>query len=465
MSDDEEYYDDDADWMWFDDGERELADDLAEGTMHSPVYMDHGVYDAIDSASDWDYYTDEYFDDDLSVMRTQSLASTTSSQGTAGKKKKSKRKQGEQQRVGNDTVNNNKGNPNSFCRILWRSSGYLVDQGELYEPGKGEKVALLKNWREIFKDSQPKRDHRLQKSASASSSSSSSSPSRVLPQSLFPKSVAGRKQPGRSSKTEKRNAGVKIDRVVDLPVFDSERVSEEGSEWAGGEWGGRGDGDDDDGGDGGDGQCLTPPPSFLSASQQEIYEKSRKKAAAPPRRSDNDKDHNRQPGSHLKSVMPLPAQGNIPDPPPTLASSPSSPSTATSNRRSVRPSTAPTTNSTSITTRPSTSIVKNGEPGELSSSLQDGYAADIADNVTPVGKGNSPPAHRQRRKRKACSPVDNCGRDQDGGNKSKRATTKRRLDDSDHDDRYDAGSQTKTKEVLPATTTNTTRRILRERKK
>lgn len=412
--------------------------------MHSPVYMDQGAYDAIDSASDWDYYTDEYFDDDLSVMRKQSLEVTTSPNGAAGKKMRNKRKQGEQQHDDNDNINN-EDDPNSFCRILWRSSGYLVDQGELYEPGKGEKVALLKNWREIFKDSQPKRDHRLQKSVSSSR----------LPQSSFSKSAAGRKQPGRPKKTEKRNAGVKIGRIVDVPVFESDGSSGEGSESEGG----------GEGGGGGDGEYLTPPPSFLSASQQEIYEKSRK-TAGPSRSSNNGKDHDRRTGSHLKSVMSASAQEEIPEPAPIMPSSPSS-STTNSKRRSGRLSAHPaTTTTTTTTTQSATSILQNEGPGEPSTSLQDGNGADIADNIPSAGKGNSPPTHRQGRKRKASNPLDNTDGDDRGGKKrSKRATTRRKLDDDDHDDKNTGKSKNKTKDFPPATITTTIRRSLRERKK
>ncbi|KLJ11714.1 hypothetical protein EMPG_13111 [Blastomyces silverae] len=474
MSDDEDYYDDDfdADWFWFDEGERELADDLAEGTMHSPVYMDQAAYDAIDSASDWDYYTDEYFDDDQSVLHEHSLKSAaTSPTGTRGRKQK-KKKMKNKKRDGNDDNFNEQeeeDTPDSFCRILWRPSGYLVDQGELYEPGHGEKVALLKNWREIFKDSQPKRDHRLQKSAS-SSSSPSSSPSRVSPQSsTFSKSAAVRKQPGRLRKTEKRNLGARIGGIVNAPTFDREGNSEGGLEFAG-----DGDGGEDDGDDGG---YKTPPPSFLSASQQDIYEKSRKKTTTGPSRSTNntnDKGHNRRTGSHLKSVMSASAQEDIPELAPVMVT-PSSPAASSKQQRSGRLSTAPSTITTAATTtttatQATTSILHNGkdamEPGTL---LQDSYAeaADIADDIPLAGVGSSPRTHhRQGRKRKASSPPDSADGDQQGGKtRSKRVATRRKLgNDNDDEDDDDGGDNGKSKKEARIPTTRT-RRSLREKKK
>lgn len=44
----------------------------------------------------------------------------------------------------------------SFKGVVWKKSDNSVKKAGLYEPGIGEKVALLRNWREIFKESQPK---------------------------------------------------------------------------------------------------------------------------------------------------------------------------------------------------------------------------------------------------------------------------------------------------------------------
>lgn len=47
----------------------------------------------------------------------------------------------------------------SFQGVVWRSSNHEPnDIVQLHEPGSGEKVALLKNWREIFKTSHPSND-------------------------------------------------------------------------------------------------------------------------------------------------------------------------------------------------------------------------------------------------------------------------------------------------------------------
>lgn len=48
--------------------------------------------------------------------------------------------------------------PASFQSVVWRRPSHEDLMTELHEPGDGEKVALLKNWREIFKNSQPRHD-------------------------------------------------------------------------------------------------------------------------------------------------------------------------------------------------------------------------------------------------------------------------------------------------------------------
>lgn len=67
MSDDE-YYDDEYadlhDMLYDADPDPDLADDLAEHAAHSPVYFDNPNEEAREYFSDWEYYSDDYFDDD-----------------------------------------------------------------------------------------------------------------------------------------------------------------------------------------------------------------------------------------------------------------------------------------------------------------------------------------------------------------------------------------------------------------
>lgn len=75
MSDDEYYDDEYADFhdMLYDaDPDPDLADDLAEHAAHSPVYIDNPNDDARDYFSDWEYYSDDYFDDDPVLLGAMS---------------------------------------------------------------------------------------------------------------------------------------------------------------------------------------------------------------------------------------------------------------------------------------------------------------------------------------------------------------------------------------------------------
>ncbi|ODH51997.1 hypothetical protein GX48_01785 [Paracoccidioides brasiliensis] len=456
MSDDDDYYDDvfDGDWLWIEYGERELVDDLAEGTVHSPVYyMDHGPHDAIDSDSDWEYYTDEYFDDDLSVMHKQNILPPGTSK--ARKRKQQVKKQPSppatpktKETMTADGTDDGKdaNNPNSYCKIIYRSSFIqLADQAELYKPGTGEKVALLKNWREIFKDSQPKRDYRLQKAAS-----------RLSPSASFAKSKSGRKR-GHRRNTESGNVDDKgfrnvegdgdSDVDVDIdeePVFDGDQDIEEGSEL------GSGSGDDESIDERGSEERLTPPPSFLSASQQVIYEESRAKPTQPSRHNSSnnngDKSHLDRRGSYLKSVMSAVTENDGPE------------------------SSIPGFSCRSTHSSPQNEQGYEGEELEEPDSLiQDGYEADIGDinNTHGFEQGHSP-TPSQHLKRKASSPLPSADGSVDGKERSKRAATAEKLDgDGSYNKKENArmgvGKKiAKDAQVQPAT--GTARRSLRERK-
>lgn len=73
MSDDEYQYDspyeDLTDILWDIDTAPDLADDLAEHSMHSPIWQDNPVEELRDYHSDWEYYSDDYYDDDPSTLQ------------------------------------------------------------------------------------------------------------------------------------------------------------------------------------------------------------------------------------------------------------------------------------------------------------------------------------------------------------------------------------------------------------
>lgn len=120
--------------------------------MHSPVYLtDQALYAALESDSDWDYYTDEYYDDDPSLANEQD--ESVADQSARKKRKRSSVEPKDHSTKQGRRRTNGRLQPDidSFRGVVWRSPYHALHKDELYEEGKGEAVALLKNWREIFK--------------------------------------------------------------------------------------------------------------------------------------------------------------------------------------------------------------------------------------------------------------------------------------------------------------------------
>ncbi|GAD97671.1 hypothetical protein NFIA_078390 [Paecilomyces variotii No. 5] len=177
MSDDEDFFDDDYEdeWYWAEDPNPDIADNLAETAQHSPIPVDDPALELVEIFSDWEYYSDDYYDDDPSVVRK--LRSTRASpfrsrvkpQGNGHDDQMRNTKKRKLARIDDipELGLDDEETPPPFERIdassfkgtVWKKSDdAAVKRVQLYEPGLGEKVALLRNWREVFKDSQPKRN-------------------------------------------------------------------------------------------------------------------------------------------------------------------------------------------------------------------------------------------------------------------------------------------------------------------
>lgn len=103
--------------------------------------------ETVDTYSDWEYYSDDYYDDDPTI---------TTKHKTNGEPHKKRRKLSSIENIpslslGSSMVDSSTSMANSFKGVLWRVPVKTDDNIELYEPGKGEQVALLSDWRELFK--------------------------------------------------------------------------------------------------------------------------------------------------------------------------------------------------------------------------------------------------------------------------------------------------------------------------
>lgn len=167
MSDDEEYYDDDFDWA---DELYDLAvissqpssclfpktsqGDLAGNVVPSPTWVSYPPdYDSVSYESDWDYYSDGYYDEvPPKDNKRKAIGSGEAKieRETAGElgnlKKRRKLKSTNESDISSHELLLS--NPT----VIWRSTKERLQPLEipLVREGQGEKVALLKDWRERF---------------------------------------------------------------------------------------------------------------------------------------------------------------------------------------------------------------------------------------------------------------------------------------------------------------------------
>lgn len=134
-----------------------MQDDLA-ATAHyeAALYEDPG-YEVEEYFSDWEYYSDDYYDDDPSVKQNVTRAKATDE---ATKERRARPAPG----LANCALHpqsSQKLDTATFQSVVWKTASMDKDQDievQIYEPGNGEKLAFLANWREIFKSAQPALD-------------------------------------------------------------------------------------------------------------------------------------------------------------------------------------------------------------------------------------------------------------------------------------------------------------------
>ncbi|KAJ5665531.1 uncharacterized protein N7477_007979 [Penicillium maclennaniae] len=145
MSDDEEYYEWEEEYLIED--VPDFVDELAQTSYYeAALYEDPGI-EAEDYTSDWEYYTDDYYDEDPTVKPAPVAKDTDTKTRRANRAPRLK--------------SSIKPDITTFQGVVWKTSSLEKDQDvaiQIYEPGAGEQVALLKNWREVFKYAQPALD-------------------------------------------------------------------------------------------------------------------------------------------------------------------------------------------------------------------------------------------------------------------------------------------------------------------
>ena len=137
-----------------------MQDDLAATADYEAVFFDNPAWELEDPASDWDELSDDYYDDDPTVERRNRASKAIEASKTTSNDPQTsrKRKRGNTAQNGGSKaqrVSSMTPNPASFQSVVWKRPDHDKNPVEILEPGEGEKVALLKNWREVFKNSHP----------------------------------------------------------------------------------------------------------------------------------------------------------------------------------------------------------------------------------------------------------------------------------------------------------------------
>jgi hypothetical protein len=142
-------YDDLEQLLYDADPEPELADELAEHTLYSPVYRDEDAVqtELQDYFSDWEYYSDDYVDDDPELLRRTVQGGSPTRKPVKSRqssKRGTKRKLAETR----DETTPSDALVRSITGVVWHK--HNTQEPPLYKDGQEEKVALMKNWRQVF---------------------------------------------------------------------------------------------------------------------------------------------------------------------------------------------------------------------------------------------------------------------------------------------------------------------------
>ncbi|KOC08801.1 hypothetical protein AFLA70_180g002200 [Aspergillus flavus AF70] len=158
MSDDEEYYDEyDEDIFWIEEPDPEIADDLAATAVYDALFFEDPSLEVEEYFSDWDDQSDDYYDEDATAVRRQRAMGLWPNKYNIKEindiltaKQKLSAPDGP---IPKETLPET--DIASFQGTVWKTPHDDNPPRKLYEPGDGEKVALLKNWREVFRSSHP----------------------------------------------------------------------------------------------------------------------------------------------------------------------------------------------------------------------------------------------------------------------------------------------------------------------
>ncbi|KAL9613183.1 MAG: hypothetical protein Q9167_002260 [Letrouitia subvulpina] len=153
MSDDEYFFDEEED-LYIEDPYAE-ADDLAEHTMQSPVWINHDpAFDADDIWSDWEYYSDDYYDEQTLKRKRRKIGSRDngldSASSTTSKPIMELTDQTPELSLNKIYNKDDLGSVRQRPIVMWKSRA-KSPQLPIFDEKDAENIAILKDWRERFK--------------------------------------------------------------------------------------------------------------------------------------------------------------------------------------------------------------------------------------------------------------------------------------------------------------------------
>jgi hypothetical protein len=140
-------YSDFEDLLYDADPTPDLADDLASHAVHSPIFADEPGYELSEYHSDWEYYSDDYYDDDPGLLKGNPQEGSPLKSLQPAKRGK-KRKLADLDQIPDIDLGERAKLRDCIQGTVWAKPAALKDN--IFRVGKSEKVALLSDWEVRF---------------------------------------------------------------------------------------------------------------------------------------------------------------------------------------------------------------------------------------------------------------------------------------------------------------------------
>lgn len=134
----------------------DLADELASHALHSPLLYAQDFepgYELQEYFSDWEYYSDDYYDDDPAILRRHPIDGDSPPRKEKADSARGKKRKLAERESGNVVLKERRFLKDTLRGTVWATP--VPVRNNVYTSGESEKVALLKDWRERFGTATP----------------------------------------------------------------------------------------------------------------------------------------------------------------------------------------------------------------------------------------------------------------------------------------------------------------------